>query len=265
MLPLCPTAIAVWASMNVTPFRTVRAGTARVAHVTPPSVVRSDVPVPPTMTPVSESPNATPFNRSVLTFRGSQVVPPSVVRRIVPPTPTATPFLAFTKSTEISPSVVTASCRNQPAGGGCGPGGGAVAGSSSHAERPSADPSHNAATPRSDSPSRAPICDSPPRCPAMLHRHAELPQRVVQAGLQIRARLALADHQRARHAELAGGERLRPVAGDHHAVRRHETARLDRLLPGHVQDDRARGEHDARAQPPAGADAPAPAHDRAPA
>ena len=69
------------------------------------------------------------------------------------------------------------------------------------------------------------------RTPAS-HRDAELAQRLVERGLHVGRLLALADHQRARHAELAGRERLRHRAGNHHARAGHAAARDHGLAPG---------------------------------
>jgi hypothetical protein len=53
--------------------------------VTPPSVVRSIRPLPPTMIPVLGLLKKTPLSSEVVPlFCGDQVAPPSVVRRIKP-------------------------------------------------------------------------------------------------------------------------------------------------------------------------------------
>ena len=68
--------------------------------------------------------------------------------------------------------------------------------------------------------------------------------------LLVGALLALADDERARHADSPAGNCFGAHAGDHHAARRHAAAVLDRLGAGDVDDRRRRGEHHA------GADAP---------
>ena len=79
------------------------------------------------------------------------------------------------------------------------------------------------------------------------HRDREVAERVVEADLAIGARGALADDERAGHAELAGGELLRARAGDDDRARRDAAAVLDDLGPADVEDRRRRREHDAGA------------------
>src|SRR6185369_10332765 len=199
MRALAPTAIAFVGLVNVTAFSTSRIGAAGGVHVRPPSIVRSAVPSTPTATPVRESPNATEFSRSVAgAVAGNQFCPPSAVTRITPPTPTATPRFAVTNFTDRSPYEVFELCLYQPIGVGCG-GIGVVGLDESSPQEDRVEASATSANIRSERP-RFPA--SMTRClPRFcLHRHAELAQRVVQAGLHVRARLALADDQRARHA-----------------------------------------------------------------
>src|SRR5258707_59772 len=78
----------------------------------------------------------------------------------------------------------------------------------------------------------------------LLHRHREVAQRVVERDLAIGRLVALSDDERARKAELACCEFLRPDARDDDAPRRDPAPVLDDFGPRNVENRGRPGEHD---------------------
>src|SRR6185312_1453107 len=69
-------------------------------------------------------------------------------------------------------------------------------------------------------------------------RYIKIPQRVVQAGLEVRAGFAPADDQGAGHLVFSGGEPLRIGAGDHDASCRDPALEFDGLGSADIDDPR---------------------------